>query len=151
MNKPVFPSYQDLLNEEAVSVPEALRLDTQPEVANQVIATDVWTDRSIFEQEVEHMWPRVWQMVCRETALQKPGDYFVYDIADRTFDSHKFIVCFWYRAGQSPSYTTVGKGTCQQSFQYICFRHVYFIYDHCVDALHRLFEFGRMFVFTFLF
>ena len=81
MNKPVFPSYQDLLNEEAVSVPEALRLDTKPQVANQVIATDVWTDRSIFEQEVEHMWPRVWQMVCRETALQKPGDYFVYDIA----------------------------------------------------------------------
>ena len=81
MNKPVFPSYQDLLDEEAVSVPEALRLDTQPQVANQVIATDVWTDRSIFEQEVENMWPKVWQMVCRETALQKPGDYYVYDIA----------------------------------------------------------------------
>ena len=77
MNKPVFPSYQELLNEEAVSVPEALRLDTQPNIANDTIATDVWTDRSVFEKEVEHLWPKVWQMVCREAALQKAGDYYV--------------------------------------------------------------------------
>ena len=73
MNKPVFPSYQELLNEEAVSVPDALRLDTQPNIANDIIATDVWTDRGVFEREVEHLWPIVWQMVCRETALQKAG------------------------------------------------------------------------------
>ena len=71
MNKPVFPSYQELLNEEAVSVPDALRLDTQPNIANDIIATDVWTDRGVFEKEVEHLWPKVWQMVCRETALRK--------------------------------------------------------------------------------
>ena len=71
MNKPVFPSYQELLNEEAVSVPDALRLDTQPNIANDIIATDVWTDRGVFEKEVEYLWPKVWQMVCRETALQK--------------------------------------------------------------------------------
>ena len=80
MNKPVFPSYQDLLDEEAVSIPEALRSDTRPNIANNVIATDVWTDRGVFEKEVEHLWPKVWQMACRETVLQKPGDYFVYDI-----------------------------------------------------------------------
>ena len=51
MNKPVFPSYQELLNEEAVSVPDALRLDTQPNIANEIIATDVWTDRGVFEKE----------------------------------------------------------------------------------------------------
>ena len=58
MNKPVFPSYQELLNEEAVSVPDALRLDTQPNIANDIIATDVWTDRGVFEKEVEHLWPK---------------------------------------------------------------------------------------------
>ncbi len=80
MNKPVFPSYQDLLDEEAVSIPEALRSDTRPDIANNLIATDVWTDRGVFEKEVEHLWPKVWQMACRETVLQKAGDYFVYDI-----------------------------------------------------------------------
>ena len=37
MNKPVFPSYQELLNEEAVSVPDALRLDTQPVIRKFLI------------------------------------------------------------------------------------------------------------------
>jgi len=55
MNKPVFPSYQELLNEEAVSVPDALRLDTQPNIANDIIAADVWADRGVFEKEVEHL------------------------------------------------------------------------------------------------
>ena len=81
VNKPLFPSYQELLDDESVAVPAALRLDTQPIIANNVIATDVWTDRGIFEKEVENLWPRVWQMVCRETALKKPGDFLVYDIA----------------------------------------------------------------------
>ena len=79
--KPLFPSYQDLLDEERVPVPDSLRLDTQPSIANDLIATDVWTDRDIFEREVEQLWPKVWQMVCRETALQKAGDFYVYDIA----------------------------------------------------------------------
>ena len=67
--KPAFLSYQDLLDQEKVPVPAALRIDTQPHIPNDLIATDVWTDFGIFEQEVEQLWPRVWQMVCRETAL----------------------------------------------------------------------------------
>lgn len=78
--KPTFPSYQDLLDQEKVPVPAALRIDTQPHIPNDLIATDVWTDSGIFEQEVEHLWPRVWQMVCRETALPKAGDFLVYEI-----------------------------------------------------------------------
>jgi len=81
MNKPEFLSYQELLDQEAGVIPEALRIDTQPNVENHVIATDVWTDRAVFEREVESLWPKVWQMACRETALAKPGDYFVYDVA----------------------------------------------------------------------
>lgn len=79
--KPLFPSYQDLLDEERVPVPDSLRLDTQPEIPNDLIATDRWTDPDIFAREVEHLWPKVWQMVCRETVFQKAGDFYVYDIA----------------------------------------------------------------------
>ena len=81
MNKPEFLSYQDLLGQEAIAVPAALKIDTRPEVANQIIATDVWTDPALFEREVDRLWTKVWQMACRETALSKPGDYYVYDIA----------------------------------------------------------------------
>ena len=81
MKKPDFLSYQALLDQERVAVPDALRVDTQPEIPSDLIATDRWTDRGVFDKEVANLWPKVWQMVCRETMFQKPGDYFVYDIA----------------------------------------------------------------------
>ena len=59
MNKPEFLSYQDLLGQEAIAVPAALRIDTRPEVAHQVIATDVWTDPALFEREVDRLWTKV--------------------------------------------------------------------------------------------
>src|SRR5262249_13418142 len=32
--------------------------------------------------EKERLWPRVWQMACRETELKAPGDFITYDILD---------------------------------------------------------------------
>ncbi|MCW5892028.1 MAG: aromatic ring-hydroxylating dioxygenase subunit alpha [bacterium] len=32
--------------------------------------------------ERERLWPRVWQMACREAELAAPGDFVVYDILD---------------------------------------------------------------------
>jgi phenylpropionate dioxygenase-like ring-hydroxylating dioxygenase large terminal subunit len=32
--------------------------------------------------ERERLWPRVWQMACREVELAAPGDFVVYDILD---------------------------------------------------------------------
>lgn len=32
------------------------------------------------ERERDRLWPRVWQMACRETDLKSPGDYVNYDI-----------------------------------------------------------------------
>ena len=80
MKRPDFLSYQELLDQECVTVPDALRVDTQPDIPPDLIATDRWTDQGIFDKEVSNLWPKVWQMVCRETAFQNPGDYFVYDI-----------------------------------------------------------------------
>ena len=76
-------SYQELLNEEAVSVPEPLCVSIRsPTCPTTSLPRAVWTNRlEVFEKEVEHLWPKVWQMVCRETAFQKAGDYYVYDIA----------------------------------------------------------------------
>ena len=32
--------------------------------------------------EKERLWPRVWQMACREEEIPNPGDFYTYDIAD---------------------------------------------------------------------
>lgn len=34
------------------------------------------------ELERDRLWPRVWQMACREAELVQPGDFVVYDILD---------------------------------------------------------------------
>ena len=79
-SQPDYPSYQDLLNEEMVTVPKCLREDTSPIIENGSLKVERWTDERFFQREVDCLWPKVWQMVCRETALSKPGDYFVYEI-----------------------------------------------------------------------
>ena len=76
-----FKSFQGLLDEEPVPVPSCLRENTRPSVENIALDVGRWTDESFFKREVENLWPKVWQMACRETALIQPGDYFVYDIA----------------------------------------------------------------------
>ena len=32
--------------------------------------------------EKERLWPKVWQMACREEEIPNPGDFYTYDIAD---------------------------------------------------------------------
>ena len=73
-------SFQDLLDEELVPVPECLRENTRPFIENIALDVGRWTDRSFFQREVSHLWPKVWQMACREAVVSEPGDYFVYDI-----------------------------------------------------------------------
>jgi phenylpropionate dioxygenase-like ring-hydroxylating dioxygenase large terminal subunit len=34
--------------------------------------------------EKERLWPRVWQIACREEEIPNPGDFYTYDIADES-------------------------------------------------------------------
>lgn len=47
-----------------------------------VIAAAEYRDPAIDRLEKERLWPRVWQMACRETELKAPGDFVAYDILD---------------------------------------------------------------------
>jgi ABC-type sugar transport system ATPase subunit len=41
-------------------------------------------DPEFFELEKERLWPHVWQMACRLQEIEKPGDFFVYEIFDQS-------------------------------------------------------------------
>jgi len=41
-----------------------------------------YIDRRFHELEVEHLWKKVWQMVCREEDIPEVGDYHLYEIAN---------------------------------------------------------------------
>jgi Rieske [2Fe-2S] domain len=48
------------------------------------VPNDNYVSREFALQERENLWPRVWQVACREEDIPNPGDYVVYDVADET-------------------------------------------------------------------
>lgn len=43
-----------------------------------------YTSREFLDLELEHLWPRVWQVACREEELARVGDHLEYEIADQS-------------------------------------------------------------------
>ncbi|MBV1917360.1 MAG: aromatic ring-hydroxylating dioxygenase subunit alpha [Sphingomonadaceae bacterium] len=41
-----------------------------------------YLDRAFHDLEKEFLWPKVWQIACREDEITSAGDYVVYDIVD---------------------------------------------------------------------
>lgn len=75
------PSYQDLLDKEENPVPDCLRENTNPYLGSENLATHRYLSREFHDLEVEHIWKRTWQAVCRETEVAEAGDCHVYDVA----------------------------------------------------------------------
>ena len=46
--------------------------------------TDAFLSKEYLQAEKELLWPRVWQMVERETDLPNPGDWMTYNVADES-------------------------------------------------------------------
>src|SRR3546814_3095286 len=47
-----------------------------------VIDKAQYLSREFADAEAEHLWPRVWQVACREEEIPRPGNYIAYDIVD---------------------------------------------------------------------
>lgn len=52
------------------------------EVRDDFIPASDFFSREFAEAENERLWPRVWQMACREEDIPKVGDFCTYDIVD---------------------------------------------------------------------
>jgi phenylpropionate dioxygenase-like ring-hydroxylating dioxygenase large terminal subunit len=58
-------------------------VDYSPEdVRDDYVPKADFLDRRFHELEKEHLWPKVWQIACREDEVPGAGDYIVYDIID---------------------------------------------------------------------
>lgn len=47
-------------------------------------STEAFLSKEYLEAEKKLLWPKVWQMVERETDLPNPGDWLTYDVADES-------------------------------------------------------------------
>jgi len=77
-------SFQDLLDLEEVDVPAYLRENTCAWMGDEDLDVSRYLSREVLELEKKKMWPKVWQMVCREEDIPEPGDHFVYNIFDES-------------------------------------------------------------------
>jgi len=79
------PSYQEIVRSDRVrgpdgNVPRILAPVRAADLTTEDIPFDRYTSEAFFAQEMQHVWPRVWQFACREDMLPEAGDFFVYDI-----------------------------------------------------------------------
>ena len=65
-DRPPFQSYSDILDNDVVPSPDFLKEGPNPKIENKPISTSRYYDKSFFEEEVNYVWPHVWQWACRE-------------------------------------------------------------------------------------
>ena len=73
-------SYQALIGLDAVPPPRSLTLENVYRSALVSVPVHRYTSQAFHDQEMEKLWPRVWQMACREEEIPEVGDHRVYDI-----------------------------------------------------------------------
>jgi phenylpropionate dioxygenase-like ring-hydroxylating dioxygenase large terminal subunit len=77
-------TWQDLLDLETVTVPEYLRVQSNPYMGDEDLSVDRYVSPEFFKEEKEKLWPKTWQMACREEDIPESGDHFVYWVIDRS-------------------------------------------------------------------
>lgn len=63
---------------------EMTRVKGAEAVRPDYVPADAYVSPAYAALEKERLWPRVWQLACREEEIPSPGDFYTYDIADET-------------------------------------------------------------------
>jgi phenylpropionate dioxygenase-like ring-hydroxylating dioxygenase large terminal subunit len=72
--------YQALIARDAVPAGNALALENPYLEGPTSIPVSRYTSREFHDLEMRRLWPRVWQMACREEELPRVGDHCIYEI-----------------------------------------------------------------------
>jgi len=78
------PGPADIIaRDEAVApkTPAALTASSYQFLGDEDLAFSRYTSKEFFDNEIDKLWPSVWQWACREEHIPNAGDYYVYDVA----------------------------------------------------------------------
>jgi len=78
------PSTRDVISRDPTGAPAHLLEESYEFLGDEDLSYERYTSQAFFDAEDERLWGRVWQWACREEEIPEPGDYFVYDIVDRS-------------------------------------------------------------------
>lgn len=82
---PGVASYDDYLARDSVGAPDVLVQETWSSLGTAPVSAERYTSQAWFDLEAAKLWPRVWQMVCREEDIPNVGDAHVYEIVGKSF------------------------------------------------------------------
>ena len=74
------PSTREKILADGWATPQALITESYEPLGEEDIPYDRYTSPEFFAREMESVWGKTWQWVCREEHLTDAGDYVVYDI-----------------------------------------------------------------------
>jgi phenylpropionate dioxygenase-like ring-hydroxylating dioxygenase large terminal subunit len=77
-------TYEEILERDTRPVPSHLREAETPDLGAAPIPVGRYIDAEWARLEEKHLWPRIWQVACREEEIAEPGDLILYEVADRS-------------------------------------------------------------------
>jgi phenylpropionate dioxygenase-like ring-hydroxylating dioxygenase large terminal subunit len=78
------PSTRDLILGDSTPPPAQLLVESYAFEGDADVPYEEFTSPTYAALEHEHVWSRTWQWACREEHIPEPGDYYVYDVGDRS-------------------------------------------------------------------
>jgi len=75
-------SVQTYLDHDSRPVPDVLRYDRNDDLGTDNLSIDRYVSRDFHDREVEKVWRKTWQFVCRTDHIPEVGDHYIYEIAD---------------------------------------------------------------------
>lgn len=78
------PSTRDIILGDSTPTPAPILTESYEFEGDADVSYDEFTSPDYAQAEHDHMWGRTWQWACREEHIPEPGDYYVYDVGDRS-------------------------------------------------------------------
>ena len=72
--------YQELIASDAIAPPRTLTLENPIDLPTTTVPVAQFTSRAYHDLEMLRLWPRVWQMACREEEIPNVGDHLLYEV-----------------------------------------------------------------------
>lgn len=73
------PMYQEIISADARPAPAVFREYSEVNIDVPTVPRARYFDKAFFHLEIERMWPRVWQLACREEEIVEVGDCLLYE------------------------------------------------------------------------
>lgn len=73
-------SYEEIIAQDIVPAPDFYQEGPTPDVGTEPVAASRYFDPTFLQQELDHVFSRVWQWTCREEDIPEPGDHVVFDV-----------------------------------------------------------------------